>query len=446
MIKYIYLFRKGYDMNIYYCTFGCKVNQYETENIRQAMSGLGFSETDSPALADICVINTCTVTSSADKKLRQTVHSIKKSNPNAVIALMGCFPQAFRDAAFSLSEADIIIGASNKTKMPQYIQSYLSNRQKIRDIEPHTANEQFENMRNFISEGRTRANVKIEDGCDCYCTYCIIPYARGHVRSKPLSEIKQEIEQLARNGYKEIVLVGINLLCYGKDLNGVRLIDAIETACSVEGISRVRLSSLEPELISDDDIARMAALPKLCPQFHLSLQSGCDKTLKAMNRKYLTSEYELLVRKLRSAFPNCAVTTDIMVGFAGETEEDFLRSVEFAKRIGFAKVHIFPYSVRQGTVAAKMPNQVTKSEKIRRAKILEEAVRADRQAFLQSQTGLTEEVLFEKDDNCDFHHGYTKNYTPVRIPKKSTDASLRWQELSVRITGAEDDFCTGELV
>ena len=289
---------------------------------------------------------------------------------------------------------------------------------------------------------RTRAFVKIQDGCDRYCSYCIIPYARGPLRSKPVEDMMAELKQLAAHGYQEIVLVGINLLCYGKDL-GIRLIDAAEAACRVEGISRVRLSSLEPELLSLEDLERLAALPQFCPQFHLSLQSGCDRTLRTMNRHYNSEEYRRLVEDIRRAFPNPSITTDIMVGFPGETREDFEASVCFAQEMGLAKAHVFIYSPRPGTRAAEMADQVPQAEKKARSLRMIEVTDQTRRAFLRSQVGREEPVLFETAQTPYGVQGYTPNYTPVCV---QCEKALCGQIRRVRITAALNDCCLGELI
>lgn len=434
-------------MNIYYYTFGCKVNQYETENLRQTFEQRGFNSTKKISDADVCLINTCTVTSTADSKCRQLLHKIKKQNPYSIIILTGCFPQAFEDEAREMTECDIITGASDKTAIPELLDEYLARRERIVKISPHKKGEHFEKMTNGEIASKTRAYIKIQDGCDQYCTYCIIPYARGHIRSKPLDELKAEVEKLAQCDHKEIVLVGINLCCYGKDLpDDVRLVDAVEVACSVEGVERVRLGSLEPEMISDEDIKRMANQPKLCPQFHLSLQSGCDKTLKAMNRKYSTYEYECLCKSLRENFENCAITTDIMVGFAGETEEDFQQSLDFVKKMKFAQSHIFPYSVRKGTIAEKRPDQVSQAEKERRAKLMEEVCKKSEEDFLKNMVGKTVRVLFEREKCTEFHQGYCENYTQIKIPRKNSQKSLRKMIFCVTIEKYEKDYCIGKII
>lgn len=431
-------------MKTYYYTFGCKVNQYETENIKEHLVKRGFTTTETINDADICIINSCTVTSMSDRKGRQLIHKIKKENPDSIIVLTGCFPQAFEKEAENMKNIDIITGTGNKTQIPSLIEQFLKHHHKIVSINSHDINEKFESMQNFEYVDKTRAIIKIQDGCDQYCTYCIIPYARGHIRSKPIDELKKEIETLSKAGHKEIVLVGINLSCYGKDL-GLRLIDAIETACSIDNIERVRLGSIEPELISDEDIQRMSVLKKLCPQFHLSLQSGCDKTLKAMNRKYNSAQYETIVNNLRNAFDDASITTDIMVGFPGETDKDFNDSLAFVKKIGFAKSHIFPYSIRNGTIAAKMP-QVNGLIKEERAKQMKEVCENSQTDFLNSQIGKIYPVLFEAENSPNFHHGYTPNYTLVKIYSEHYVKSLRRSIFYVKIIGLENDYCIGKIV
>lgn len=435
-------------MRIYYYTFGCKVNHYETENIKEQLEKRAFDTVKDFRNADVAIVNTCTVTSRSDLKCRQMLHKIKRENPSCILVLAGCFPQAFSEEAEAMTECDIIAGASNKSKIPEYLDEFLVHRQRIIAIPSHTKGEAFEKMTNEQASDKTRSYMKIQDGCDQYCTYCIIPYARGHIRSKSLEDIKLEAEVLSSSGHKEIVIVGINLCCYGKDFNdGTRLADAVELVCKTVGSEcRVRLGSIEPEMISDDDIKRLSKLENLCPQFHLSLQSGCDKTLKEMNRKYNTAEYAELCEKLRRHFPDCALTTDVMVGFAGETDEDFQSSLDFVRSIGFSKVHIFPYSERKGTVAAKRSDQVPKHIKEQRAQLMNKACSEQRQLFLNSMIGHTLPVLFEKENSTEFHQGYTPNYTLVKVPRISPEKSLRKQVFNVKITSAEKDHCTGEII
>ena len=429
-------------MKVKFVTLGCKVNQVESEAMREALLAAGFQEAAGGETADVVVVNSCTVTATSDQKARQALRREKKRNPGAVAVLTGCWPQAFPQEAEEFLEADVVLGTARRGDLVPRLLEYLSTKQRVVDIAPHQKGEKFEKLTISAMHGRTRAFVKIEDGCDRFCSYCIIPYARGRVRSKPLEDIREEAARLGEAGYKEVVLTGINLPAYGKDLGG-DLCDAVEAACAAPGILRVRLGSLEPEQLTPPVIARLAAQEKLCPQFHLSLQSGCDDTLRRMNRHYTTAEYRQIVGDLRKAFPNCAVTTDIMVGFAGETEEEFAKSLAFAKEIAFAKVHVFAYSRRPGTRAYDMPGQVPNREKERRSREMIAATLETQRAFFAAQTGRVEEVLFEQERDRNVYEGYTRNYTPVRV---ASAAPLQGQIRQVRLTQALEDFCLGELV
>lgn len=429
-------------MNVKFITLGCKVNQVESEAMREALLAGGFQEAAEGQTADVVVVNSCTVTAVSDQKARQALRREKKRNPGAVAVLTGCWPQAFPQEAEDFLEADIVLGTTRRAALLPKILEYLSTKQRIVDIAPHEKGEKFEKLTISAMHGRTRAFLKIEDGCDRFCSYCIIPYARGRVRSKPLEDIKAEAALLGDHGYREVVLTGINLPAYGKDL-GLHLCDAVEAACAAPGIARVRLGSLEPEQLTPEVIARMAKQEKLCPQFHLSLQSGCDATLKRMNRHYTTAEYRQIVRNLRQAFPNCAITTDIMVGFAGETEEEFAASLAFAKEIAFAKVHVFAYSRRPGTRAYDMPGQVANKVKEDRSRQMIAATLATQQDFFAAQVGRVEEVLFEQEREKNVYEGYARNYTPVRA---ASAIPLQGQVLPVEITQALEDCCLGKLV
>ena len=429
-------------MNVKFITLGCKVNQVESEAMREALLAGGFQEAAEGQTADVVVVNSCTVTAVSDQKARQALRREKKRNPGAVAVLTGCWPQAFPQEAEDFLEADIVLGTTRRAALLPKILEYLSTKQRIVDIAPHEKGEKFEKLTISAMHGRTRAFLKIEDGCDRFCSYCIIPYARGRVRSKPLEDIKAEAALLGDHGYREVVLTGINLPAYGKDL-GLHLCDAVEAACAAPGIARVRLGSLEPEQLTPEVIARMAKQEKLCPQFHLSLQSGCDATLKRMNRHYTTAEYRQIVHNLRQAFPNCAITTDIMVGFAGETEEEFAASLAFAKEIAFAKVHVFAYSRRPGTRAYDMPGQVTNKVKEERSRQMIAATLATQRDFFAAQVGRVEEVLFEQEREKNVYEGYTRNYTPVRA---ASAVPLQGQVLPVEITQALEDCCLGRLV
>ena len=428
-------------MRAAFYTLGCKVNQYETEILAAQFEKSGYEIVSHEETADVYVINSCTVTSSGDKKTRQILHRFRRQNPNAIIALTGCFPQAFPEEAEKITEADIIRGAQQRMKLLDDIHAVQTGGVRIIDITPHSREEQFEKMSAAQFRQRTRAFVKIEDGCDKYCSYCIIPKARGPIRSKSLDDLASELKELATNGYKEVVLVGINLSSYGKDID-LRLIDAVELACATEGIERVRLGSLEPELLSDDDLKRLSVLDKFCPQFHLALQSGCNATLKRMNRHYTTEEYAELVAKIRLAFDNPSITTDIMVGFPGETEEEFSASLAFAKQIKLAKAHVFAYSKREGTPAAKRPDQIARAVKERRSSEMIAATAQTQQEFLQTQVGRVENVLFESKVHDYYYEGYTPNYATVWV-KSETD--LSGMILPVNILSAESNHCVAEL-
>lgn len=428
-------------MRAAFYTLGCKVNQYETQIMVQQFSSYGYDIVDPSEEADVYIVNSCTVTSTGDKKTRQIIHRLHRQNPAAAIALTGCYSQAFPEEVAAMEEVSVLTGTGNKTSVLEHVNTYLKTGRKIVDIPAHDRHESFEPMKAGGFLERTRAFVKIEDGCEHFCSYCIIPYARGFVRSKTLEDLKTELYQLSLSGFREVVLVGIDLSSYGKDL-GLRLLDAVITACTTDGIERVRLGSLEPDMLTDEELQTLASLPKFCPQFHLSMQSGCDATLKRMNRHYDSALYRTMVEKIRHYFENPSITTDIMVGFPGETEEEFEQSLAFSKKIAFAKAHIFAYSIREGTRAARMENQLTAAEKERRSHILSQAMDESRQAFLKEQIGRTEEVLFETDLVDGGYIGYTKNYSPVWV---KSEEPLCGQLLSVAITDANEKYCIGQL-
>lgn len=422
-------------------TLGCKVNQYESQLMSEYMCDAGFTPLNDSS-ADISIINSCTVTSTSDSKNRKTINRIRRENPDAVIVLTGCMPQAFSNYTELFRDCDIVLGNVSRSQLVPSIKAYLLDRNQIINIAEHKKGEDFEKMKVNKFLERTRAFVKIEDGCNRFCSYCIIPYARGRVRSKTLEDLKSEVEVLASKGYNEIVLVGINLSAYGQDIDAT-LSDAVECVCAIDGIERVRLSSLEPELMTEDVLFRLSQQEKFCPHFHLSLQSGCDETLKRMHRHYTGAEYAQIVSNIRRIFDNPSITTDIMVGFAGESDQEFERSLAFADQIGFAKVHVFSYSRRKGTVADKLPNQVDPKLKSIRSKIMIDHTDKKRQEFLLTQVGLTEEVLFETRNAKGYYVGYTKNYTPVYT---KSDTSLIGQIVKVKMTEAKPDYCIGLTV
>ncbi len=422
-------------------TLGCKVNQYESQAVAEIFENLGYGRAAHTETPDIVFVNSCSVTAESDRKTRQSVRKYRAKYPNSVIVLMGCMTSAHPSTAEDIPEADIVIGNVAHAELPRLVEQYLKTKERIVKIGEHKKGETYFTPEITDFQPHTRAFMKIEDGCDRFCTYCIIPYARGFVRSRDINDIKAEARSLAANGYKEIVLVGINLSSYGKD-NGLTLFDAVRAVAEISGIERVRLGSLEPDLMSDELLKDLASVSKFCPQFHLSLQSGCDATLKRMNRHYDSAFYLDLVTRIRSTFENSAITTDIMVGFAGETDEEFLESLSFARRVGFAKAHIFAYSRRRGTLADKMAGQVSNAVKAERSRRMIEATKADEIAFLEGQCGTIAEVLFETKENGYFV-GYTRNYTPVKV---GSDAALGGKILMVKLTAVDNDCCLGEVI
>ncbi|MBQ3264198.1 MAG: tRNA (N(6)-L-threonylcarbamoyladenosine(37)-C(2))-methylthiotransferase MtaB [Ruminococcus sp.] len=429
-------------MKYHIITLGCKVNQYESEVMSELLSATGYIKTDNYTDADICIVNSCTVTATADAKNRKLIHRIRRENPDGIIVLCGCMPQAFADDTAVFDGCDIVMGNTARRDIVPLIDEFMIMRQQIIRIEAHEKNEGFEPMQISAFNERTRACIKIEDGCNRFCTYCIIPYARGRVRSKPLDMIRREAAELAENGFKEVVLVGINLSAYGQE-SDANVYDAVKAVCDIDGIERVRLGSIEPERMTEDILRKLSKEEKFCPHFHLSLQAGCDATLKRMRRHYNTGEYARIVADIRRLFDNPAITTDVMVGFVGERKEDFETSVDFCDRIGFARTHVFPYSRRKGTAADRMDGHVPESEKHARADIMIAHTLEQQRRFMQSQIGLTELVLFETASDNGVWEGYTKNYTKVHV---KNDAIISGEILPVCITEAHDDYCVGEVL
>ncbi len=429
-------------MKVFFYTLGCKVNQYESQSLSELLNKFGYETVGKDENADVYVINSCTVTAESDRKTRQAVRRFKRNNPDAVVVLTGCMPQAYPKDAETLVQADIVIGNKSNADLPEILENFFRNRQRAVLTSQHEKSESFSSCSISSFDERTRAYVKIQDGCNRFCSYCIIPVARGRVRSKPLPELQAELETLSAAGYKEVVLVGINLSAYGQDLNE-KFCDAVELACSIDGIERVRLGSLEPDHLTDEVVERLSKCRKLCPQFHISLQSGCNKTLKSMNRHYTADEYRSLCNSLRTHFNDCTLTTDVMVGFCGESDEDFEESLRFVKEIGFEKVHVFPYSVRIGTKAEKMDGHLPKAIKETRAAIMISECEKMRDSFLKSQIGKTVNVLFESKEKDGMVLGHTANYTPVKV---HGGHELCGKFSSVKITGTDNDCCTGEII
>lgn len=426
-------------MTVAFYTLGCKVNQYESEALGEIFESKGFTVVPPEKSADIIIVNSCTVTAESNRKTRQAVRKLRRNAPDALIVLTGCMAQAFPEESAAVKEADLIIGNTHYDTLPDVCINALNSRSERLFVTEHE--KIYTDIGVTKMSEHTRGFIKIEDGCNRFCSYCIIPYARGRVRSRSLESIKKEAEALAEAGYKEVVLVGINLSAFGSD-TGFELCDAVQAVSSVEGIKRVRLGSLECDQISDRALDILAANEKFCPQFHLSLQSGCDKTLKEMNRKYDTAFYRDLVARIRQKFNNPSITTDIMVGFAGETDEDFNQSCNFMKEIGFARSHVFVYSMREGTVAAKRPDQVDPTVKLHRSRIMQAVTDLSEQAFLKNQVGTPAKVLLETEVDGVWE-GYTENYTRVKV--KAPDNKEN-DIITVKLIETVADYCIGEIM
>lgn len=401
-------------MKVKFITLGCKTNFYESQALAEMFRQRGYTIVKS-GKADVCIINTCAVTSMGAQKSRQQIRRARKDNPSSIIAVMGCYSQTDPKALQNSDDIDIILGTSGRSRIVDLVEEALEGKKQF--IHTDIMKERhFEELCLTSDQSRVRATVKIEDGCSNFCTYCIIPYARGPVRSRDIQKIVEEVTLLSNHGYAEIVLTGIHIGSYGKDLEGnLGLIDVVEAVCSVEGIKRVRLGSIEPVVITKDFVERAKRLKNLCPQFHLSLQSGCTKTLKRMKRRYTAEEYMDAVRLLRDNIPDTSITTDVMVGFPGETPQEFEESYNFCKEVGFMQMHIFKYSKRPGTVAAEMKDQVPEPEKELRSQRLIALEKEMRKAFYNSYKGKTVDVLAEVRTKDGKFHCTTPNYMDVYI-------------------------------
>ncbi len=421
-------------------TLGCKVNQYETQAMEQELLRRGHELVDFTAVADAYIVNTCSVTAVSDKKSRQMLRRCRRLNEEAIVAACGCYVQTHPEEASTL-EVDIVAGTNDHMAFLDLIEQAAEEKRRYTLLDDALRRREFEVLAPGGQEGRTRAMLKVEDGCVNFCTYCIIPYARGPIRSLPMDLAKEQVACLREEGYREIVVTGIEISSYGRDLAGdVGLIDLLEAISPVAGDMRIRLGSLEPRTITEDFCRRAAKLPNLCPQFHLSLQSGCDETLRRMNRKYDTARYYESVSLLHRYFEGVAVTTDLIVGFPEETEEEFSKTLDFIRRCGFAQMHIFPYSVRPGTKAAKM-RQLTAAVKEERAARAAEVAEEMHAAYLTSCVGKTFAVLFEQEKDGKFV-GHAPNYMEVAAEGHDLH-NVVWD---VRITGVENGMLTGEIV
>ena len=410
----------------HFILYGCKVNQYETNGMREKFIEKGYEIVDFNEIADIYIVNTCAVTNIADKKSRQILRRAKIHNKNAIVVAMGCYAQVAQKEIEKIQEVDLIIGNVGKEDIVEYVERFISKKQKnnIKNIEDE---KNFADFGIVSHSEKTRMEIKIQDGCNQFCSYCIIPYARGRVRSRSKESILQEVQKNQEKGIREIVITGIHIASYGKDLGNITLIDLLEEIDKKTNINRIRLGSLEPSIIDEDFVNRLKKLNKICNQFHLSLQSGCDDVLKRMNRKYNTKEFEKCVDLLRNNIKDVLLTTDVIVGFPGETEEEFEKTYEYLEKIKFYKMHVFKYSKKSGTVAAKMPNQIRDEIKEIRSKRLIELSDENEKNYLKSYIGKDVEVLFEEREG-NFYKGHTTNYMLV---KKESNKDLNNQIITV---------------
>ncbi len=432
-------------MKAAFYTLGCKVNQYDTQAMRELFEKAGHEVVEFEQAADVYIINTCTVTQVADKKSRQIISRAcelarEHGNADAHIIVAGCYGQWAHERLIELEGVDIVAGTSERGRIVELAEGLVRGSFEPIVVKKVTGLE-FEDI-SAVKEGRTRAHLKIQEGCDRFCTYCIIPHVRGNVRSRSLESIRRELEKLEAEGFKEVVLTGIHLMSYGKETKyTVTLLDAIRQADGIDGIKRIRLGSLEPQLLTDEFVKTLAENGKICRHFHLSMQSGSDSVLRRMGRRYVSDEYMRCVELLRKYMPGCAITTDIIAGFPGETEEEHAETLAFAEKVGFSRIHVFPYSRRAGTPAYSMPDQVENKVKSRRASELIKLGERLERAYLEGAVGTVQSVLFETEDG-EYMCGYTPTYMHVRA---LADKSLQNNMVDVKITGVEGSALVGKI-
>ena len=440
---------------------GCKVNSYETDAMAQKCVEKGYKIVDFEQKADIYVVNTCSVTNIADRKSRQMLHKAKKQNPDSVVVAVGCFVQANPEEVAKDEAIDLIVGNNKKKDLFEIVEEYLNQKSVSKDLEGTTVTDihhcDYEELKINKSEEHSRVFVKIQDGCDRYCTYCIIPYVRGNLRSRKPEEVISEIKEIAANGYREVVITGIHLSSYGKDFlkdgkpsldysgNADYLINLLKDINEIEGIDRIRIGSFEPMILSEDFVSKLSKITKLCPHFHISLQSGCDSVLKRMNRHYDTKEFYEKTVLLREYFPGCALTTDVIVGFPGETEEEFNTTYDYLTKIKFFETHIFPYSRRKGTVADRMPGQLTMNEKKERVtKLLELDAKLSRE-YRESKLGETDNIIVEEIktiNGANYYVGHTPEYVMVALKEDDSLKQLVGHTVKVKL----EKMLTDEVV
>ena len=432
---------------IAFYTLGCKVNQADTASMENLFLRSGHQLVSFDGEADVYIINTCVVTNTGQRKSRQTIHRAIRKNPNALIVVTGCYPQTAAEEVKAIAGVDMIIGNQDRAQIVQLVEERLAHRQTdtLDAVHKLTASTAFEEMAAGDITDKTRAFLKIQEGCNQFCTYCIIPYARGPLRSRSLESIRTETQRLISAGFKEIVLIGIHLGCYGKENpDGPTLYDAVKTVLEVPGVQRLRLGSLESVEVEPRLLTLMQEDARFCRHLHLPLQSGCDKTLQAMHRPYTTAKFKTLLADIKTKVPDIAITTDVIVGFPGETEADFETTCKFAESCGFSKMHIFPFSARKGTPAEKFAGAVTEAVKKERADILGRIDETMHKAFLQGMVGQNAEVLFEQPAGEDYFEGLTGNYQRVFV--KSGGRNLGGEILPVKITAFDGEKLLGEII
>lgn len=432
---------------IAFYTLGCKVNQADTSSMENLFLRSGHQLVSFDGEADVYIINTCVVTNTGQRKSRQTIHRAIRKNPNALIVVTGCYPQTAAEEVKAIAGVDMIIGNQDRAQIVQLVEERLAHRQTdtLDAVHKLTASTAFEEMAAGDITDKTRAFLKIQEGCNQFCTYCIIPYARGPLRSRSLESIRTETQRLISAGFKEIVLIGIHLGCYGKENpDGPTLYDAVKTVLDVPGVQRLRLGSLESVEVETRLLTLMQEDARFCRHLHLPLQSGCDKTLQAMHRPYTTAKFKTLLADIKTKVPDIAITTDVIAGFPGETEADFETTCKFAESCGFSKMHIFPFSARKGTPAEKFAGAVTEAVKKERADILGRIDETMHKTFLQGMVGQNAEVLFEQPAGEDYFEGLTGNYQRVFV--KSGGRNLGGEILPVKITAFDGEKLLGEII
>lgn len=424
-------------------TLGCKVNQYETQAIKEGFKKNGYEIVHENQKADVYVINTCTVTHLSDRKSRQFIRRAKRINPDSIVVVTGCYAQVSPEEIEAIDDVNLIVGTNEKNHIVEYVNE-LDQKHQIKKVKAYPEIIDYENMNITEMDTRTRAYIKIQEGCNQFCSYCIIPYARGNIRSRPMEDIIEEAKILVKNGYKEIVLTGINAALYGKDLKQHSLLDVVESINAIDGKFRIRLSSIEPAVIDDDFMDKFVSFKKLCSHIHLSLQSGSNRILKLMNRKYTSERYAKIAKKLKDRKEDINITTDIIVGFPGETDENFEETCSFVKQLEFGKVHVFKYSKRKGTKAAEMKDQVDAKIKNYRSDVLISLCEKAAKDFQKKFIGRTQEVLFEVyNETTGFYEGYTDNYIKVYCKK---DMSLLDEFAEVQIIEMYEDGFIGKII